>query len=435
MDRPPAGNSCSLAWHAWSPGTDLHPTGASYSEAFGINDNGAVVGMADQQSVEPIIWESGIPRRLPDLGRGGVAVRINNNGYIIGFVYATNTWGGPTTNGAVWKPDGTLVNLGENSLPYDLDSQNRVAGTLAGTYGGWQPAIWDFGPMITVTATLTPNHVAPVEAHCFDAESQIAYRCFTSEVLPDSRTDVAQLQVAVVYNNGEPVRGAAVESTATVETGSGGHQHGDDQTRPVGTFYSTAENPNTATGSRRTIAGITAADGTAAFQYKSSGLSGFENLKVKVTLPNGVSAEAVARLSIEVPGLIELPRSATDYVVAGVKAEHPQNNFGTQALSEAAANCFHDYKAEMDRRDLPYFDRSTATQFVITEVGLPSGGMLDINGDWNAPHETHRFGRQFDLRRHNLDADRSDALQVSCLPFGLHLQPEGNHFHLSLGAP
>lgn len=102
------------------------------------------------------------------------------------------------------------------------------------------------------------------------------------------------------------------------------------------------------------------------------------------------------------------------------------------------AGCFSDYKSEMDRQGLPYFLGTTATQFVVTEIGLPSGGMLDIDGGWNAPHQTHRFGRQADVRKWSMfDAGRIRQLTRSCRLAGLALLDEGNppHFHLSLGAP
>lgn len=81
-----------------------------------------------------------------------------------------------------------------------------------------------------------------------------------------------------------------------------------------------------------------------------------------------------------------------------------------------------------------------ANQFVITEIGLPWGGMFDVDGDWTAPHQLHRFGRQLDLRSqvdgtNIFDLVRWKALVDACASEDLTVHQEPDHYHLSLGAP
>jgi hypothetical protein len=77
---------------------------------------------------------------------------------------------------------------------------------------------------------------------------------------------------------------------------------------------------------------------------------------------------------------------------------------------------------------------------VVTEVGLPSGGLLDLDADWNPPHQTHRFGRHMDLRSLNggvrlFDQSMLKMLRDACRQSRLSVRTEPDHLHLSLGAP
>jgi hypothetical protein len=143
-------------------------------------------------------------------------------------------------------------------------------------------------------------------------------------------------------------------------------------------------------------------------------------------------------VTIKAPDLVEIARVQTDFVIAGQTDAHPQNNFGRQELADAAASCFNDYLADMEDAQLPYFLNTNSSTFVVTEVGLPSGGMFDIDRNWKNPHQTHRFGRQMDVRKWDMfDRNRINQLTRSCRLAGLRLKDEGDppHFHLSLGPP
>jgi hypothetical protein len=363
------------------------------------------------------------------------AIAINNNGYIAGMA---------DFHGIVWKPDGTIIDLGEGAIPRALNDKNQVAGGKLFCFGfdcTVSPAIWDLAREIKVTVQVTPERVDPVSAQCFDATTQTVFanslRCVSDTVVNVTRRDVAQVRV-VATSGGSPVQGATVQLSAEAVAGSGGHLHGDAQSRPVGTFFDAGANPNVDAGNRGSTAGRTGSDGTASFQYVTSGVGGLENLLATVSLSTGETGKGQGQIRIQVAGLVEIPRAGHDYVFKAGTDTHPQNNFGTAQLRDAAIGCFGQYLSDVAAAELDPF-LVGGSQFVVTEVGLPSGGLLDLDADWTPPHQIHRFGRHMDLRSQSggvqlFDPSRFDVLRDACRNLRLGVVTESNHLHLSLGA-
>ncbi|MFZ4508879.1 MAG: hypothetical protein ACOYON_14415 [Fimbriimonas sp.] len=109
----------------------------------GLNDSGLIVGgarKAPEGDLFPIVWENGVPRELPTLGRGGVALDINANGDIVGWVN-TDQFTAP----AVWR-GGQLTIL--NSLSEiggqatSIDNNGLISGFSQGTQGDQFPTQW-----------------------------------------------------------------------------------------------------------------------------------------------------------------------------------------------------------------------------------------------------------------------------------------------------
>jgi hypothetical protein len=209
----------------------------------------------------------------------------------------------------------------------------------------------------------------------------------------------------------------------------------------VGTFFDAGANPNVDAGNRGSTTGRTGSDGTASFQYVTSGVGGLENLLATVSLSTGETGKGQGQIRLQVAGHVEIPRAGHDYVFKAGTDTHPQNNFGTAQLRDAAIGCFGQYLLDVAAAELdPFLDGGS--QFVVTEVGLPSGGLLDLHADWNPPHQTHRFGRQMDLRSQSggvqlFDRETLRMLRKACRQAELSVTVETNphHFHLSLGAP
>jgi hypothetical protein len=412
-------------------------------DVVGINNDGLIVGTA--RVTQGFLGFTLNTRTsavntlpLPYPYKSSNARAINNNGYILGYI-----WGDTGLTSAVWTPTGAVLDLGF-PLIYGTISDDQVVGVGCPSYA-CALYRWDLpSEKITVSVQVTLDHVQPVVQHCFDANQQIIYQCATLQQLYPTRSDAVKVTVGAVDQNGVTMTNGIVLLRANDEAGSGGHNHGVDgpspQGRPNGTFYSATDDPSADPGTR---AGMQGSLADTFFQYKTSGVSGTETITATVKLPDGTTAEAQAQVFIEVPGLVEMARSGDnyDYEFKDPGSAHPGNNHGTQALQDAAVQCFAAYKAEQDANGDRYFIGTDSSLFVITDVGLLFGGLFDLDLAWTWPHRTHRFGRQMDIRSINpgsgiamFDSDRLRTLRVACGPT-LTVMTEANHLHLSLGAP
>ncbi|MGA8443301.1 MAG: hypothetical protein WB762_12550 [Candidatus Sulfotelmatobacter sp.] len=130
--------------------------------AFWINDHGQAVGFSGNctQVLHAISWENGIASSLPDLGNGGQAWGIANQGQIVGTVGSAN---GKTQTGAVWQ-NGTLTAVLDHLLPGDIggiafgnNSKGQVVGANWDSKFDWSHAfIWQNGVMTDLN-TLFPG--------------------------------------------------------------------------------------------------------------------------------------------------------------------------------------------------------------------------------------------------------------------------------------
>lgn len=94
--------------------TDLGTLGGTSSLAYGINEAGDAVGVAEGADGinRAFVWSGGTMRALPDLGFGSVAYDTNNSGHVTGSVDTgldyTRPWDGRSSsidNVALWQSD------------------------------------------------------------------------------------------------------------------------------------------------------------------------------------------------------------------------------------------------------------------------------------------------------------------------------------------
>ncbi|MEL7354825.1 MAG: DUF3466 family protein [Cyanobacteria bacterium J06560_5] len=130
--------------------TDLGTLGGPSSLAYGLNEAGDVVGVAeDGEGINrAFVWSDGSMRALPDLGFGGVAYDINSSGDVTGAVdtgvdYA-RPWDGRSSrvdNVAFWQSN-QLINLGNlGGLPRGEGRSLSDDGWIVGTASAPLPSV------------------------------------------------------------------------------------------------------------------------------------------------------------------------------------------------------------------------------------------------------------------------------------------------------
>ncbi|HVI11016.1 MAG TPA: hypothetical protein VND65_22210, partial [Candidatus Binatia bacterium] len=130
-------------------------------DAFWINDQGQAVGYSGTctAALHAVSWQNGVVSQLPDLGTGGIAQGINNQGEIVGTVGSAD---GTTQYGALWQ-NGVLTDLG--TLPGDIaaiatgiNSQGQVVGSTWNSSFDWSHAfIYQNGVMTDLNMLFPAN--------------------------------------------------------------------------------------------------------------------------------------------------------------------------------------------------------------------------------------------------------------------------------------
>lgn len=135
----------------WENGvmTDLGALDWNYSEGRAINNLGVVAGTGSPQSLE---FSSG---SITDLGRlpntsGSYAYGINDNGQIVGTSFRTS---GPNPNRAYLYENGVMTDIsgGHDAQAFDINNAGQVTGAIYAAEGGGNSYshayIWDQGMM------------------------------------------------------------------------------------------------------------------------------------------------------------------------------------------------------------------------------------------------------------------------------------------------
>jgi probable HAF family extracellular repeat protein len=159
----------------WDKGvmTDLGTFGGEFSRANGLNNAGQVVGGAEtaEGATHPFVWQNGT---MTDLGvlpgfNSGRAIRINNDGVIVGFMLdpiGTPAAGPAGFRGFVYR-NGTLIDVGTLGGPASaatgINSAGQVVGNSAiaeGTGDAPPPThgfIWGNGVLTDLNDLLVPG--------------------------------------------------------------------------------------------------------------------------------------------------------------------------------------------------------------------------------------------------------------------------------------
>ncbi len=213
-------------------------------------------------------------------------------------------------------------------------------------------------PVITIT--LNPDEIKP----------------YYQNRIPVSESQT-QVKVKVTSPGGTLVKGYLVRLKARRVENSGGHDHENtEQGGPVGIFDLSE--------------GLTNENGEFTTTYRASEFGGEERI---ITYYAFQEDSVYADLTVRIPGLDLLPDALGIYEKVGGTEHHygppdyaeDHNHYGTNDLIDAI------YAIALN-----YVDQGGEI-ILINDIGLPYGGLFDINGNWTTPHQTHRIGENADV--------------------------------------
>jgi len=220
---------------------------------------------------------------------------------------------------------------------------------------------------------------------------------FSISVIPYAVRPQAVTTVTVTLQPPCPNITASFRAEAVMN--SGGHSHTGN--RPVGTFSA----------STRT----TGINGTCQVRYTASSFGGVETIIVTVG-----GTERRADLDVRVPGLVALGGGA-NYDLIGWTPTHPDNHYGTPTVVAAIAAIANDYHNAFPQAQVLH----------INDMSLERGGLFDWQATWARPHQTHREGRDVDIRLATIPVANRPTFITICINHGafpaIH---NGNHYHL-----
>ncbi len=362
----------------WSPGSGMQDLGilpgASDCQAFGISDNGQVVGFCLISNFpRPFLWSSGSGmQNLGPLPSGNDVLvsepaGINNSGQVVGGVHA-----------ALWSSGSGTLDL--NTLPavssagWSLGTANAInnAGQIvgSGTINGQLHAY-----------LLTPvNHVIKLSR----PDGSSINDTILDEIEPGKTTTL----IARVYDqNNQVVPNVDVQLEVKVKEHSGGHLHPniDTRNRPEG-YLSNGVTAGAIVSGNTGSAGLL-------FAFITPDPAGDHPITAKCTGGKTCTQQGPDTVWVGIKGLVTLSSVSATYELVGFTQSHPADSHRLTPKSSdnigAAATIY--------RSRFP-----TAPILRLNDASLERGGLFDSSAHtgkpWQIPHETHRLGKEIDVR-------------------------------------
>jgi hypothetical protein len=301
------------------------------------------------------------------------------------------------------------------ALSFNVDYPWRHGGPVGGmmlTFEESCPRRLTISASPTSVRPVIPNAVAPAPASAIvDVSVQTCP--------PDGRGP-ATVDIAV-----------AVEPPSTGSPEAAGHLH---DTRPAHAQGVLRQAGADATGCTAVI--DAEGMGTCTLVYQPSEVSGVET--IIATAPG--FPEAQTKVTVEVPGLVELPADPTRYVQVGAPHNHADTNDpcrGVPPTSEHSQN--HSGLPELNAAVVAIAEtmlQETGILLRVNDMSLPRGGLFDIRNDWRTSHLTHRVGRNVDLGFHGIRNGVCTDYETQRLRTVIQRKTrnfpakEGDHFHV-----
>jgi hypothetical protein len=166
--------------------------------------------------------------------------------------------------------------------------------------------------------------------------------------------------------------------TVKAEAGSGGHNHIPD--RPDGSLYPSGGNsPLT-------------------FSFLAPAPAGDHIITAECA--DNSCGQGTGAVWVGIKGL-KLQASSVNYVLLPNRdANHPGNHYVTRNTERNVSNFAAAYHEKFPNDPVLHFN----------DASLIRGGLFDINSNWQVPHETHRLGRNVDVKANEFYHEPSQSI-------------------------
>ena len=156
-----AGYSHAVLWEDGAV-TNLDVGSRSYSEAYGINSSGEIVGWSaslysNNDAIEPTLWQGGTGVALEMLPQhdSGQARAINNAGQVVGWLSSTNNIL-PYNQAFLWQNGVTdplpALSVGSSTYAYGINRFGQVVGN-----SGYSATLWQHDAVINLNNVIPAN--------------------------------------------------------------------------------------------------------------------------------------------------------------------------------------------------------------------------------------------------------------------------------------
>ena len=196
------------------------------------------------------------------------------------------------------------------------------------------------------------------------------------------------LRATVYDSSNQPAPNINVKLEVTVEANTGGHQHNDN--RPKGLL-------NNGVSAGIVIEGNTGSGGMP-FTFRAPAPAGDHKIIATCTGGKTCTQQGPDRVGVGVKDLAPLSGVSGAYRLVGGDSVHPGNSYLASQASPVISNIAGLYKI------VTQFDAPPTPVLHLNDASLERGGLFDIQYPgrgttwWTAPHSTHRFGVEIDVR-------------------------------------
>jgi hypothetical protein len=220
-----------------------------------------------------------------------------------------------------------------------------------------------------------------------------------SVVPQKTSADTTDANVVVTLTNPAPSGGCTGRLRVEPVEFSGGHNHDETRKDHTGSLDST-------------VFTISTGESTTSAIYSSGEVAGQEKIIAEMLDSNGsISSEKDTTIYVKVDGLSPLISTSNVLSCGGTNMHLAgNNNYGTSDTLNAVYAAVGNYANKYHALYL-----APAISLGVIDMSLPDGGLFDVYGDWQPPHNLHREGKSVDFSHYYMDICKNPVVPLDVI--------------------